>query len=304
MASPRASRRASLRKYGRWYFLAALALAVAAIWSAVFWAEAHHGRLLLHVLDVGQGDALFIEAGNGNQVLIDGGPDASVLARLAAIMPFWDRSLDLLILTHPHADHLDGLLAVLERYDIGMVIESGVNHTIPEYAAWHDEMTRRAIPRVVARRGGIVRLGGGAALRILSPLRSFDGVTVRNIHEASVVMLLSFQDARALLAGDAEAPLERLLMAATAPAGNDVRADVLKVGHHGSKTSTSAAFLGAVKPRLAVISAGRKNRYGHPTAEVIDRLAAAGVTVFRTDQQGTITFTSDGGQFTPLERRW
>lgn len=293
----------SLRKYGQWYFLVALVLFVAAVWGALSRVEAHRGRLALHVLDIGQGDAIFIEAPNGNQVLIDGGPDASVLARLGEVMPAWDRSIDLVILTHPHADHLDGLVAVLERYDIGMVIESGVNHTIPEYAAWHSEIARRAIPRTIARRGGVVDLGGGAALRILSPPRSYDGVTVRNIHEASVVILLSFGDTRALLPGDAELPVERALLAAAGPAGEELRADVLKVGHHGSKTSTSAVFLAAVQPRLAVISAGRKNRYGHPTADVIDRLAAAGIRIFRTDQDGTVTLSSDGRAFDPVPVR-
>ncbi|MBI4132060.1 MAG: MBL fold metallo-hydrolase [Candidatus Sungbacteria bacterium] len=283
----------SLRRFGYWYLLGALALAAVFIWSAVFWIEAHRGRLYLHVLDVGQGDALLIEAPNGSQVLIDGGPDTSVLARLGEIMPFWDRSLDLIVLTHPHADHLDGLLTVLQHYTVGAVIESGVNHTIPEYAVWESEIKRRGIGRIAARRGQVVGLSGGASLSLLAPFRPFDGVSVRNVHEASVVMRLEFAGSTALLMADAEAPLERELLAA----GGGLRADVLKVGHHGSKTSTSQAFLDRVQPRLAAISAGRQNRYGHPAQEVLDRLHAAGIAVFRTDGQGTVTFVSGGRGF-------
>lgn len=283
----------SFKKFGRWYLLAALALAVAVIWQAVFWIEAHRGRLLLHVLDVGQGDAIFIEAPGGRQVLVDGGPDAAVIARLGEIMPFWDRSIDLVVLTHPHADHLDGLLAVLERYGVGMVLESGVNHSIPEYAEWRSEVRIRGIPRMAARRGQAIRLGGGAELVVLAPVRSYDGATVRNIHDAAVVTMLSFARSTSLLMADAELPVERELLAT----GDDLGVEMLKVGHHGSKTSTSAAFLDAVQPRFAVISSGRANRYGHPTQAVLDRLGAAGVQVFRTDQEGTVTFVSDSNGF-------
>lgn len=283
----------SLRRHGPWYFFAACAVAVGAVWSAVFWIEAHRGRLFLHVLDVGQGDAILIEAPNGNQVLVDGGPDETILTRLAEVMPFWDRSIDLILLTHPHADHLDGLLAVLRRYEVGMVLESGVNHSIPEYAEWHELIRQQGIPLQRAGRGQAVRLGGGAELRVLTPFRSFANTSPRNIHDAAVVAKLAFASSTALLTADAESSLERALIAAR----DNLRAEVLKVGHHGSKTSTSAGFLAAVRPRLAAVSAGRKNRYGHPTQEVLDRLASAGVTVFRTDREGTITFVSDGRAF-------
>lgn len=283
----------AIRKYGSWYFLAALVLVAGFIWGAVFRVEAHWGNLFLHALDVGQGDAIFIEAPNGNQVLIDGGPDDTVLARLGGIMPFWDRSIDLVVLTHPHADHLDGLLAVLERYNVGAVLESGVNHTIPEYGIWRKEVQRRSIPRTIARRNAVIHLGSEVEIRLWAPFQNYEGVTAKNIHDAAVVMELMFSDSRALLMADAESPLERKILAA----GGDIRADVLKIGHHGSKTSTSAAFLAAVRPHVALISAGRKNRYGHPAGEVLDRLAAVGVRILRTDEGGTVTLVSDGSGF-------
>lgn len=284
-----------LRRHARWYLLGALGLAAVLVWGAVFRIEAHRGTLFVHVLDVGQGDAILVDAPGGVQILVDGGPDRSVLAGLGEVMPAWDRSIELVVLTHPHADHLDGLLAVLERYDVGMVLESGVNHSIAEYDAWRAAVTERAAARVAAVRGQRIALGG-AVLDVLSPFRSFDGVSARNIHEATVVLLLSFGGGRVLLTGDAEAPVERAILAA-AGAEDTLRVDVLKVGHHGSKTSTLPAFLAAARPRFATISVGRKNRYGHPTGEILERLAAAGVRVLRTDRDGTISFSSAGGSF-------
>ena len=286
------------KKCAHWYLLGAFLLSAAVIWQAASSTGARAGSLTLFVFDIGQGDAIFIESPSGNQILVDGGPDDALPARLSEVMPFWDHSIDLIVLTHPHADHLDGLLAVLKRYDVGMVLESGVNHTIPEYGEWASELARRRITRVVGRRGQLVRLGGGAALRVLAPFRDYDGASVKNVHEATLVTELVFASSTALLMGDAEAALERQIVAS----GDDLHAEVLKVGHHGSKTSTSAALLAAVRPKFAVISVGRKNRYGHPHQEVLDRLEAAGVRVFRTDRDGTTTFTSDGRQFTVRER--
>lgn len=282
-----------LRKYGHWYFLAALALATGSIWSVVFWAEAHNGRVLIHFFDVGQGDAIFIEAPNGNQVLIDGGPDSAILARLGEVMPFWDRSIDLLILTHPHADHLDGFLEVLGRYKVGGVLESGVNHSIPEYGEWHDVIGGKNIPLTIARRGQMIRMGNGAALHILAPITLFAGASPKNIHDSSVVALFFFASTSAVFMADAEAPLEKELIGR----GDFFSVDILKVGHHGSKTSTSKEFLASLRPKAAVIPVGRKNRYGHPYQTVIDRLKRFGVKIYRTDQDGSVTFASDGKSF-------
>lgn len=281
------------RRYGYWYFLGALALACFAVWSAVFYTEAHRGRVFLHFLDVGQGDAIFIEAPNGNQVLVDGGPDSTVIARLGEVMPFWDRSIDLVVLTHPHADHLDGLVEVLKRYDVDLVMATGVNHTIPEYEEWHSLLRKKSVEVVTARAGQKVRLAENTHLNILAPLEDWKGKSPRDIHDAMVISKLIYASTAALLVGDAERPLERQLIAS----GTDINVDILKVGHHGSKTSTSAEFLRATSPGVAVISAGRRNRYGHPAQEVLDRLTSYGVAVYRTDTAGIIAFVSDGGGF-------
>lgn len=270
-----------------------LALTCIFIWYAVFYAEAHRGLLLIHFFDIGQGDAIFVEAPNGNQILVDGGPDNTVLAKLGETMPFWDRSIDVLVLSHPHADHLDGLVEVVKRYDIGMVLESGANHTIPEYAEWHALLREKNVSVVIAKAGQHIDAGGGVALDVLSPFENFEGASPKNVHDATVVSRLVYASTSVLLMGDAEEKLEYRLLYS----GALIDSDVLKVGHHGSKTSTSEEFLAAVSPDIAVIQVGRKNRYGHPYQGVIDRLMAFGVRIFRNDLDGDILLQSDGVSF-------
>ena len=279
-----------VRAYIRPIFLAALAAAAAVIWYAVFYAEGHQS-LLVTFFDVGQGDSIFVEVPDGNQILIDGGPSDRILAKLGRVMPFWDRSIDLLILTHPHADHLDGLLEVLKRYDVDMVLESGVEHSIPEYQEWRELLERRGIQVVPALVGERVDAGAGVTMEILSPFEAYQGVPAKNVHDANVASRLIHGENSFLFMGDAEKMIEYRLLFESPQL---IDADILKVGHHGSKTSSSAEFLQAVSPEVAVISAGRKNRFGHPTQEVLERLAATGTEIFRTDRDGDIQIRSDG----------
>jgi len=282
-----------IKKYWRWYTIAGITIAVILVWRAFLSLEAHQGKLFLHVFDIGQGDAIFIEAPNGSQVLIDGGPSNVVLAKLGETMPFWDRSIDLVVLTHPHVDHITGLLDVLKRYRVGMVLESGVNYSTAEYGEWHTLLEQKHIPVAIAERGDVVHLARGVDLDILAPFESFVSKSPKNVHDATVVTRLSFASSTALLMGDAEEKIEYQFLAS----GDDLHADILKVGHHGSKTSSTDFFLEAVRPRFAVISAGRKNRYGHPTQEVLDRLRAFGISIQRTDQDGDVAYVSDGREF-------
>ena len=287
-----------LKKYFPWLLLAAIGCVGMFVWSAVFTIEAKQGKLLLHVFDVGQGDSLFIEGPNGNNVLIDGGPDDKVLAELGKTLPYWARSIDLVVLTHPHADHVDGLINVLKRYHVGMVLESDVNYPTPENDELHHVIQSKSIPDVVAARGEIVDLGEGAKLYVLAPFRSFVSENPTNVHDSMVVLKLAYASSSAMLMGDAEVPLEFQLIAA----GDNLRADILKVGHHGSKTSSNELFLEAVHPFFAAISVGAKNRYGHPTQGVLDRLHQLGIKIFRTDEDGEVTFVSDGGAFLSVVR--
>lgn len=267
------------------------------IWYAVFYFDSRE-NLLIHFFDIGQGDAIFIEVPNGNQILIDGGPSARILDKLGEVMPFWDHSIDLLILTHPHADHLDGALEVLKRYDIGMVIESGVNHSIPEYEEWHKFLREKGIKMIIAKTGQRIRLAPFAYFDILMPFKSFVGASPKNVHDAMIVSKLHYGSSTVLLMGDAEKPVEyHLLFEFLNSKFYILNSDILKVGHHGSKTSSTQEFLQAVSPKIAVISVGRQNRYGHPYQEVIDRLKNFGIKIFRTDQDGDIELISDGNIF-------
>lgn len=277
-------------------FLVCLAAVVALIWHAVFYVASHRD-LVMTVFDIGQGDSIFIELVNGNRVLIDGGPSDAVLAKLGAIMPFWDHTIDLVILTHPHTDHVTGLIGLLKRYHVGMIMESGVNYATSEYDEWHAFEREKNIPVVVAKRGQRIHLSKTAYLDILTPFQSFVGSSPKNVHDAMIISKLHAGSATALLTGDAEKPLEYELLFS----GDDLRSDVLKIGHHGSKTSTAEDFLRAASPRIAVISVGRKNRYGHPAQAVVDRVHAFGASLFRTDINGDVRLVSDGKGFLKTE---
>ena len=268
-------------------------LANVLIWYAVFYFDGHQ-NLLIHFFDVGQGDSILIESQNGNQILIDGGPGNAVVSKLDESLPFWDRSLDLLILTHAHADHVDGLVEVLKRYRIGMILESGEAYSTPEYYEWHNIIKEKNIPVVIARRGQIVHVSKDIRLNVLSPFGNYNGVSVKNPHDANVSTKLVYAATSALLMGDAEKPIEYRLLFENREM---LKSDILKVGHHGSRTSTTEDFLKEVSPKFAIISVGRKNRYGHPHQEVIDRLTSFGTHIFRTDEDRDVTFVSDGRRF-------
>jgi len=283
-----------IRKNFKWYFLIWLVIITVIVWYAVFWIEAYSGKLLFIAFDVGQGDGLFIQTDNGNQVLIDGGPSTRILDKLGKVMPFWDRSIDLLILTHPHADHLDGLLEVLKRYNVDMVLETKVNHTIPEYAEWHNLLKKKDVKVVTAKTGQRVRLSGSVYLDILTPFKSFEGQSPKNIHDSMIVSKLVYGSTTILLMGDAEKSIEYYLLYEFPEFLNS---DLLKVGHHGSKTSTSEEFLKAVSPELMIISVGKKNRYGHPHQGVIETINKFDVNILRTDIEGDIRLLSDGKIF-------
>ncbi|MDP3710543.1 MAG: ComEC/Rec2 family competence protein [bacterium] len=275
-------------------FLLALMVLVAVIWYTVFYFEEHQ-NLLVTFFDIGQGDAALVEIPGGNQILIDGGPSSQILSKIGKTLPFWDRSIDLLILTHPHADHLDGLLEILKRYEIDMVIESGVDHSIPEYKEWQDLLEDKKTKVIIAKAGQKVKLGRSTELQILSPFKNFTSQTVKNIHEAVVTARLKHNQNSILFMGDAEKSTEyRLLFESLNSKFLILDSSVLKVGHHGSKTSSAEEFLKAISPKYAIISAGRKNRYGHPHQEVLDRFEKLGIKIFRTDLVGDVHLISDG----------
>jgi competence protein ComEC len=241
------------------------------------------GRLHVYFLDVGQGDAIFIRAPDGRQVLVDGGPSpAALLDELGHLLPFWDRSLDLVVLTHPDADHMTGLLPLFERYRIATVVDTGQDGAAP---VWPAALAAHRGQHITARRGMQFALDD-LRMTVLHPAEPLPPDTSDNA--ASLVLRLDYGETSLLLMGDAEEATEKALLAA----GQPLRADVLKVAHHGSGGATSAAFLTAVQPGLAVIQVGADNRFGHPHRDTLARLAPA--EVLRTDTDGRIEVTSDG----------
>lgn len=250
------------------------------------WRTIPDGNLHITFLDVGQGDAIFIRTPSGRQVLIDGGPaDRPLLRNLGCRMPFWDRTLDLVVLTHPDTDHLVGLLAVLERYRVEAIVFHPVLTETPWYAQWESSIkdeTSRVYP--LSTQGLRIIFGDGTELEIWPP----EPISVpANLNDASLVSRIAYGGFSVLLPGDISAEMERILLAR----GYPLRSVVLKVAHHGSCTSTSEEFLHAIEPQLAVVSVG-ENRFGHPCSDVLERLKDR--PVYRTDKHGSIEVITDG----------
>ena len=268
--------------------VALLVLSNLLTWYAVV-RETHHGILTIAFLDVGQGDSIYIEAPNGNQMLIDGGPDKKLLRSLGAIMPFYDRSVDLIALSHPHKDHIAGLDELLQRYDVGAALSSGAEYKTAEHDLWKRLLREHAIEEIVGRRGMRINMGSGVSLDVLLPNQ--DVTHVKTVHDSMLVMQLHYGKTAVMLTGDMEEPLEHYLVVYD---GARLKSDVLKVGHHGSHTSSSQAFVGSVAPTYAVIQSGVGNSYGHPHKETLATLEQFKIKLFRTDQLGTVTMHSDG----------
>lgn len=277
----------SLKRNVKWFLLFALLMANVFIWNAVL-AEQNNGILTVAFLDVGQGDAIFIEAPNGNQMLIDGGRGRAVLEKLSKVMPFYDRSIDVVIATHPDQDHIGGLPNIFRRYDIEYFLESGISHDTAAYATLISLVEQAGVERVFARRGMRIVLDEGVFLDILFPDREPTGMKP---NDASIVAKLTYGDTSFLLTGDTTKRIERYLASVH---GKALDIDVLKVAHHGSKTSSDPMLLGFASPSYAVISAGEGNSYGHPHKEVIDSLLKFGAEILETAKRGTIIFKSDG----------
>ena len=256
------------------------------VWAITFTAPAV--VLTVAFLNVGQGDAIFIEAPNGNQVLIDGGAGRKILSELGKVMPFYDRSIDLIIATHPDSDHIGGLLPVFDNYQVAGLMrpEMGCQNAVCEVL--EAKVAAEPAKEILASQGEKIILGDGVELKILSPSGPMPG---KDTNIASVVAKLTYGRTSFIFTGDAPRAIENYLVAKE---GKNLDVDILKVGHHGSDTSSAPEFLAATSPEVAVISVGKDNRYGHPKASVLDLLTKSGAKIFRTDEAGTIVFKTDG----------
>ncbi len=257
-------------------------------------------ELALHFLDVGQGDAAAIRTPGGHWILVDGGPiGRSSDAGRSVVVPFLRRhgvrQVDAVILSHAHADHLGGVPSILDRMAVREVIDPAIASAEPLYAAFLAQLDEFETPWMRARRGDNFTIDS-VEFRVLHPDTTWDGWG-QDLNENSLVLSVAYRDFRAVLAGDAGLPVEAML------AGRAGRADLLKVGHHGSRGATGERWLAELAPTTAVISVGKGNRYGHPSPEAMARLSAAAVEVFRTDRDGTIEVRTDGRAMTIHSRQ-
>ena len=267
-----------------WYAVAILAAFNLAVWSGVLGAQ---GRdyTRFEVFDIGQGDAVYIRTVSGNDILVDGGPGDAVLSKLGRALPYGDRNIELVILTHPHADHVSGLVEVLKRYRVDMIMLPEVEYTTATYDAFLNLIKEKNIAVVQPKLGQRIFLDDSNVLDILYPIVGHFAHAPTDINDSSIVARLSFGQSRVLLTGDAGKDIENFLIGAGLP----FSADILKVGHHGSRHSTGQSFVDTARPAYAVISVG-KNSYGHPHGEALAALEKGGTQVLRTDEHGDISF--------------
>ena len=272
--------------YHRGMLRVSILVSLALLQAFLFFQIEKKEYLTVAFLDVGQGDAIYIQAPNGNDLLVDGGGTEEVLRSLSKVMAPSDRDIDVVIATHPDKDHIGGLISVLDRYHVSYFLDPGVTNDTLVYKELVKKVEQKT-NYVVARKGMKIFLQENIVIEILFPDRDIKGDT----NNASVVAKISYGTTDVLLTGDAGKGVERYLLT------QNIESEILKAGHHGSKTSSDPLFLSAVSPEYVIISVGKENRYGHPSAEVLNALASIGAKVFQTAEEGTIVFVSDGTSF-------
>jgi competence protein ComEC len=241
------------------------------------------GRLHLKVYDVGQGDAIFIRTPQGYKILVDGGPNNRVLDHLGRELAWNDRRIDFVILTHPQADHMAGLVEVIKRYEVGQVLISGVEHTTKLYQSWSEALAEKQIKPRIVKQGDEIGFPDGAKIRFLWPRE--ERPIVSDLNMASLVLRLDFGEFNAELTGDADSQVQPYTSTTS-------EVEVLKVPHHGSRTALNQSYLKQISPEISIISVGEKNSYGHPNQVLLNQLL--GTKIFRTDLNGTVEVVSDG----------
>ncbi|MFH1522717.1 MAG: MBL fold metallo-hydrolase [Patescibacteria group bacterium] len=293
-----------LHKFYKVLLIIGIVLTLTAI-PAFWYSYAAPQNLEVDYLDVGQGDAILIKTPYSQNILIDGGPDNSVIKEMGKNLAWWDKRIDLMILTHPHDDHVTGLIDVIKRFKVKKILYTGVVHTSPNYLEWLELIRERNIPMIIIDRPQIINLGEESNLNILYPRESMLGKEVSNINNSSMIVKLVYGETEFLFSGDAELEVEEELLALTpglTPTAFltgegiyiDLTAQVFKAGHHGSDTSNSEELLNAIMPEIVVIQVGADNDFGHPSRRVLKRLGRLGAQVFRNDLDGTVRVVSDG----------
>ena len=261
------------------------------IWSVSF--RLPDSKLHVKVLSVGQGDSIFIRTPSGYKILVDGGPDDKVLPLLGEELPFYDRTLDLVVATHPQADHIGGLVDVVKRYNVKNIWTSYSESQTQVYSQWRQVLGENNLKTTSVFAGDKMIFPDGLELSVVWP-RGKSSYTDSNT--TAVVIQIDYKEFEGLLSSDADQQVQPYESGVS-----DI--EFLKVPHHGSKTALKKEYLAKLSPQISVISAGEKNRYGHPNKLLLDMLQNAGTKVFRTDQQGSVEIVSDGTNwYTKTER--
>lgn len=281
-----------------------LFLANVVAWNIIY--DLNQPRVLeITLFDVGQGEAIFIQTPKRNQILIDGGPDSKILEKLSNVMKFWDRTIDLVVLTHPEKDHLTGLLEVLKKYKVENILWTGIKRDLSEYEEWKELIKNEKSKIYMAKYNEKIQVAN-LQIEIIYPFEDLTDKYFQDSNDTSIVSKLTFGNFSSLLTGDISKSVENKLIERNI----DLKSDILKVSHHGSKNSSSPEFIEKVASQIALISVGGKkdiespdcdnkvrNMYGHPNCEVLERLNSYGITIFRTDKEGDIKIISDGKQY-------
>lgn len=271
-----------MNKALRTFFLILIVI-LATLWGAIV--KAPDRQLTISFLDVGQGDAIFIETAGSQQILIDGGPDKSVLEELP--IPFYDHSIDAIFLTHPHADHLVGLIEVIKRYQVSIVYITGVVHDTAVYIEFLNIIKEKNIPTVAVKGGDEIDFGE-TKFKVFWPESGLSGQSVDNLNDTSLVLGIEDGDFRALMLGDLEKENQQKMLTGGRLAESY---QIIKIAHHGSSDGFLPELFDKLKPKKAVICVGADNQYGHPTASTIEQLQNRNIKILRTDRDGTIKIT-------------
>ncbi len=278
-------------KYLKWYLLFGLIILSFVLWYIVL-REDREGIMTFVVLDVGQGDALYIESPTGKQVIVDGGPNKTLMREISKVVPWYDRHLDMIVVTNPDRDHYEGFIPLLEKYKIDTVLEAGTTNPNPAYAIFQKVVLEKNIKKVIAIRGQNIDLGGGAFLQVLFPDRDISGLSP---NDGSIVMKLIYGDTSVMLQGDSTSRIEEYLLSLST---TTLQSTILKAGHHGSKTSSLEKYIQVVYPKWTVISSGLNNSYGHPHKETLETMKKFNIPTLDTCNNGSLIFRSDGKIFT------
>lgn len=244
------------------------------------------GKLRVEFIDVGQGDSIFIRTPDNKTMLIDAAESDEFEKIDSILREYGVQKLDVVVATHPHADHIGGMKKVVEKYEIGTFYIPGVSHDTATFKKLLEAMKKNGCKTVKATAGVDVPFGDEVSVSLLAPVKD----KYEDLNNYSAVMRLEYKESSFILTGDAESLAEKDIL----ENDSNLNADVLKLGHHGSSTSSSDEFLDAVDPNVAIISAGEGNKYGHPHKETLSNMKEREITVYRTDKQGDITAICDG----------